>query len=186
MSNAANDYRPSLACFILFPLTLVVLGYFGSPTINPAVLVLIVFCNGFITGAALNYTFAHLLYVTPKSTHYMVTSILTTVRGFSGSFASAAGGGFFIRALRSALTTGFADAHLKPDEGLIRQLLGSPALVHKLNAPEKAIAIQSYDKALQSLWIAAAVFAMVFAIFQAGVGWKAADEAPAEHEETQE
>ena len=54
-------------------------------------MLLLLFFNGFFTGAAINYSFAHVLFLTPIHARYMVTAIVGTARGFSASFAAAAG-----------------------------------------------------------------------------------------------
>ncbi|PSK55767.1 hypothetical protein B9Z65_4645 [Elsinoe australis] len=173
-------YFPSLLTYILFPITFLALSLTSSATSSPALYVFLVFCNGFITGASLNYTFAHLLHLTPKSTHFMATSLVATFRGFAGSFASAAGGGYFVRVLREALTDQFAEYGVQPREGLIRRLLGSPALVRDLTGVEKDIAVEGYTVALKALWLGAAVLAAIIILLQAGTGWTAPVEAKEE------
>ncbi|KAF4551011.1 HC-toxin efflux carrier TOXA-like protein 2 [Elsinoe fawcettii] len=168
-------YTPALITYILFPITFLVLSITSSATSSPALYVFLVFSNGFITGASLNYTFAHLLHLTPKSTHFMATSLIATFRGFAGSFASAAGGGYFVRVLRDALTNGFADRGIQPRDGLIRRLLGSPALVRDLAGLEKEAAVEGYTVALKALWLGAAVLAAAIILLQAGTGWKGAE-----------
>ncbi|GAM86446.1 hypothetical protein ANO11243_044600 [Dothideomycetidae sp. 11243] len=171
----ASFYWPSVAIFLTFPVTLLVISSTSTATSSPVLLVVMMVLNGMLTGASLNYSFAHVLYLTPKSTHYMVTSILATFRGFSGSFASAVGGGYFVRVLRESLTQQFADLHLVRED-LVRKLLGSPALVRQLAGVEKEVAISGYTVALSKLWLAAAALAFAFAFVQAGTGWKAAPE----------
>lgn len=183
--QSLTENRSSILTYSIFPVTLLALALTVSATSSPVLLIIIVFANGFVTGAALNYTFAHVLYLTPKSTHYMVTSVMATFRGFAGSFASAAGGGYFVRMLRESLTTQFADHHVQPREGLVRKLLGSPALVQQLSGVERHAAVEGYNGALKALWLGAAVFAFVFALLQAGTGWKAPPEAEAEEQSAQ-
>ncbi|PNS18509.1 hypothetical protein CAC42_5048 [Sphaceloma murrayae] len=175
-------YFPALITYILFPITFLVLSLTSSATSSPVLYVFLVFCNGFITGASLNYTFAHLLHLTPKSTHFMATSLIATFRGFAGSFASAAGGGYFVRVLREALNHGFADRAIQPRDGLIRRLLGSPALVQTLEGAEKDVAVEGYTTALRALWLGAAVLAAVIIFLQASTGWTAPREAKEEEE----
>ena len=134
------------------------------------------FVNGLCTGAALNYTLAHILHLTLPSTHFIATSLLATFRGFAGSFGSAAGGGIFIRHLRGALEKGFAERGLVGREELTRQLLGSPALVATLVGEEKEVALQGYVSAIQGLFVAAAVLATICIFVQAGTGWTAPEE----------
>ena len=134
------------------------------------------FLNGFVTGAALNYNLAHLLHLTPSSTHYIATSLVATFRGFAGSFGSAVGGGLFTRLLRSSLQKGFKEANLGGRKVLIRQLLGSPALVGKLRGIERVVAVKGYEDALKGLWIAGAGLAALMVLVQAGTGWRGAKE----------
>lgn len=169
-------YLPSLVVYALFPLTLVALAMIASTHDGSVVLyVAIVFVNGFVTGAALNYTLAHVLHLTPTGTHYVATSLLATFRGFAGSFASAIGGGLFTRVLKESLTRQFGE-HGLAREDLVRRLLGSPALVPGLNGLEREVAVQGYQEALRALWLAAAGLAALMVIVQAGTGWKGANE----------
>ena len=174
--RSGSFYIPSLVVYALFPLTLVALAGIASTHDGSVVLyVAIVFVNGFVTGAALNYTLAHLLHLTPSATHYVATSLIATFRGFAGSFASAVGGGLFTRVLRESLTRQFEEHGLVKDV-LVRRLLGSPALVPGLEGLEREIAVQGYQDALRALWLAAAGLAALMVIVQAGTGWKGAKE----------
>jgi hypothetical protein len=138
----------------------------------PAVYFLTVFLNGLSTGAALNYTLAHLLHLTPPSTHFISTSLLTTFRGFAGSFGSAIGGGLFVRVLKSTLEDGFEkNGGLEGRQNLVRRLLGSPALVRTLKGDEKMVAINGYMTAFRALFLAGAGLAAVMVFVQAGTGW---------------
>jgi len=133
----------------------------------------VVFVNGFCTGAALNYTLAHLLHLTPPSTHYVCTALLTTFRGFAGSFGSAVGGGLFTRTLKHSLEKGFSrDGGLQGREELVRRLLGSPAIVQQLTGAAHSIAVHGYVKALSTLFFAGIGLALVMGLVQAGTGWK--------------
>jgi hypothetical protein len=132
-----------------------------------------VFVNGLCIGTALNYTLAHLLHLTPPSTHFISTSLLTTFRGFAGSFGSAIGGGLFIRVLKSGLEEGFENhGSLHGREDLVRRLLGSPALVKSLNGWEKSVAIQSYEGSISRLLLAVVGLSLVMVFVQACTGWK--------------
>jgi len=113
----------------------------------------------------------------------MTASLLTTFRGFAGSFGSAIGGGLFVRVLKARLETGF-EAHggLEGKEDLVRKLLGSPILVQTLEGPERKIAIESYEGSLNQLYIAAAGLALIMVFVQAATGWKAAKEDDREDE----
>lgn len=133
-----------------------------------------VFANGLCIGAALNYTLAHLLHLTPPSTHFISTSLLTTFRGFAGSFGSAIGGGLFVRVLKKTLEDGFEnDGGLKGREELVRKLLGSPALVKTLKGTEKTIAVNAYVAGLRNLFLSGVAIAVVVVVIQAATGWKA-------------
>ncbi len=149
---------------------------------------LALFANGFCTGAFLNYTLAHLLHLTRPSTHFIITSLLATFRGFSGSFGTAIGGGFFMGRLATHLSDGFA--RLDGGDGgnlsdarraLVTRLVGSPALVYGTDAQghamltdaERAVAVASYESALGQLYRSAALVALVMLIAQAGTGWAA-------------
>lgn len=91
-------------------------------------------------------------------------------RGFAASIGSAVGGGFFTRVLRRSLENQFAQRGLESQEGLIRRLLGSPALVNKLAGVEKEIAVDGYVWALQALFLTASALALAMMMFQAGTG----------------
>jgi hypothetical protein len=97
-------------------------------------------------------------------------------RSFAGSFGSSIGGGLFIRTLYQSLTAGFEKAGLRHKEELVRRLLGSPALVENLGGVEKEVAIQGYQGALRTLFLAAAGLAVVMILLQAGTGWTSPEE----------
>lgn len=143
-----------------------------ASTISPAWPALFTFTNGLCVGACLNYTLAHVLHLTAPETHYIVSSLIATFRGFAGSFASAAAGGIFGRILQDSLRTGFAREGLSGREGLIRRLLGSPALVAQLSGIERDVAVAGYGDALRGLFAAAAGLAVIMIAVQAGTGWK--------------
>ena len=157
--------------FILFPLTLLALSIASTPDVHPAIYVLATFANGFTVGAALNYTLAHILHLTQPETHFIVSSLIATFRGFAGSFGSAIGGGVFSRILRATLEDGFAKEHLTDEAELVRRLMGSPALVSQLDGVEKAVAVSSYVTAIKGLFAAAAGMAALTILAQAGTGW---------------
>lgn len=167
--------------YIIFPLTLVLLAFLSTATSSATFYVLTVFFNGFVTGAGLNYTLAHVLHLTPSSTHYITTSLLATFRGFAGSFGSAVGGGMFIRVLRASLMQGFRDRGFgKTKDDLVRRLLGSPALVGTLDGVERVVAVKGYEDALRNLFLAGAGLAALMVLVQAGTGWRGAKEEQAE------
>lgn len=176
--------RASLACFVLFGCTLALLSQISNPDTPAALYLLSVFVNGLSMGAALNYTLAHLLHLTPPSTHFMSTSLLTTFRGFAGSFGSAIGGGLFVRVLKANLEEGFEQhGGLEGREDLVRRLLGSPALVKSLEGAERAVAVSGYVVAVKSLFVAGAGLVVIMVFVQAGTGWKAGLEKKVESEE---
>ncbi|KAK3659007.1 hypothetical protein LTR56_001444 [Elasticomyces elasticus] len=186
ITRRGSFYIATLVVYALFPVTLVALAMLSTQHSPPALFVLVVGLCGAVTGAALNYNLAHLLHLTPKSTHYIATSLLATFRGFAGSFGSAIGGGIFTRKLSISLKQGFEDAGLEHEKGLIRRLLGSPALVGQLNGVEKRVAITGYEDALRTLFLAGAGLATVTVLVQAGTGWKAAIEEDSVLEEERE
>ena len=165
-------YIPCLVVYSLFPFTLVALAFLSTEHSSPTLYVLSIFACGAVTGAALNYTLAHLLHMTPKSTHYIATSLVATFRGFAGSFGSAIGGGLFTRTLRTSLTDNFAKEGLSHKETLVRQLLGSPAMVRQLEGVDKEVAIKGYEDALRVLFLAGAGLAVLMVFVQAGTGWR--------------
>lgn len=162
---------PAVVAYAIFPLTLIALALLSTQNSSATLYVLTVTACGAATGAALNYTLAHLLHLTPKSTHYIATSLVATFRGFAGSFGSAIGGGLFTRKLYASLEKGFEDGMLGKRKDLVRRLLGEPTLVGELGAVERVIAIRGYEEALKTLFIAAAVLAVVTVFVQAGTGW---------------
>jgi MFS family permease len=166
----------TVVVYALFPFTLVILAEISTEFSSPALYVLAVFACGGFTGAALNYSLAHLLHLTPKETHYIGSSLLAMFRSFAGSFGSSIGGGLFTRTLYQSLTAGFDKAGLRHKEDLVRRLLGSPALVENLGGVEKEVAINGYQDALRMLFLAAAGLAGLMVILQAGTGWTAPEE----------
>lgn len=159
-------------------------GEYAWPTHMTVLYVFVLFANGLCTGAALNYTLAHVLHLTPPHTHYMATSLIGTFRGFAGSFGSAIGGGIFARTLRASLEEGFkavdGDGNGEEEEeeerrhALIRRLLGSPALVHggDLTSKERQVAVEGYANATSVLFLSAVALSVVVLFVQAGTGWK--------------
>jgi hypothetical protein len=165
--------RTCVLGYFLFSCTLVLLSQISKQSTPAWLYFLSVFVNGLCTGAALNYTLAHLLYQTPASTHYITISLMATFRGFGGSFGSAIGGGLFTRILRDGLETGLEkNGGLAGREDLVRRLLGSPALVKSLRGSERSVAVDSYTASLRGLLLAGAGLALVMVCMQAGTGWK--------------
>lgn len=122
----------------------------------------------------MNYTLSHLLHRTTPHVHYIVTSLVAMSRGFAGSFGSAVGGGLFARELKRSLEKGFAEHGIPRhgQDGLIRKLLGSPALVVGLSGAEKEVAVQGYEHALRKLFMAGSILVIAATILQAGTGWR--------------
>lgn len=177
--RSGSFYVPTLVVYILFPFTMILLAVLSTHDSNKWLYVLDVLVSGGLTGAALNYNLAHLLHLTPKSTHYVATSLLATFRGFSGSFGSAIGGGMFSRTLYNSLTRQFAEHGIRNEELVIR-LLGSPALVGSLEGVQKEVAVQGYEEALKMLFLSGAGLAALMIIVQAGTGWNGAGEEEAQ------
>lgn len=166
-------YIHTIIANMLFPVTLIALGFISTPHSSPALYVLMVFCNGALAGAALNYTLVHLLHLTLPEVHPIVLSLLATFRGFSGSFGSAIGGGIFERVLRRNLVDGFAKAGIEDHTGLIRRLLGSPALVGTLQGQRREIAVDAYREGIRVLFFCGTGLAVAMLVVQAGSGWTA-------------
>ncbi|KAI8966613.1 MFS general substrate transporter [Daldinia sp. FL1419] len=180
--RTGSFWASCIISFVLFAASLFILSLASTPDIPISLYVVIVFLNGLFTGAALNYTLAHLLHLTLPDTHYIATSLLGTFRGFAGSFGSAIGGGIFARTLRESLERGFKaiDGPNGPEDRseLIRKLIGSPALVFNggLGDKEQAIAVQGYVDGLKVLFQAAVVLSIIVSFVQAATGWKGPDD----------
>ncbi|KAL5389531.1 hypothetical protein DPSP01_002428 [Paraphaeosphaeria sporulosa] len=166
-------YIHTLVANFLFPVTLIVLAFISTPQSSAALYVVMVFCNGALAGAGLNYTLVHLLHLTLPEVHPIVLSLLATFRGFSGSFGSAIGGGIFERVLQTSLVEGFSRAGIEDRTGLIRRLLGSPALVSTLEGPRREIAVNAYREGIKTLFLCGTGLAVLMTLVQAGSGWKA-------------
>lgn len=171
--RAGAFYIPSLVTYILFAVTLYVVARLSTPESATWAYVIALFANGFCTGAALNYTLAHVLHLTIPATHVIVIPLNAMFRGLSGSFGSAISGGQFARVLRSTLETDFDDRGLQGKGKLIRRLLGTPALVKSLVGVEKEVAIHGYTTAMKTLFVSGSVLALVMTLLQAGTGWAA-------------
>lgn len=183
IKRTGSFFLHTVVAMSLFPVTMAVLAFITTPDSPWSGYVLVVFLNGLVTGASMNYALVHLLHLTYVEVHPIVISLLATFRGFAGSFGSAIGGGLFGRVLHRSLKDGFADAGLTHQGDLIRRLLGSPALVGKLGGVEKTIAIGAYQDALKALFLSGVALSVVTAILQACTGWK---EPPKREEQTQD
>jgi hypothetical protein len=87
--------------------------------------------------------------------------------------------------LQASLIQGFKDKGSSGKAELIRQLLGSPALVQDLNGVDREVAIAGYTTALQGLFFVASGLAMIMVVVQASTGWKAPVGKPVETLDTQ-
>lgn len=165
-------YMHTLISMALFPVTLLILAFISTAHSAWGMYVLMVFCNGALAGASLNYALVHLLHLTRPDVHPIVLSLLATFRGFAGSFGSAIGGGFFGRVLHKSLVDGYAKAGLEDRGDLIRKLLGSPALVGTLKGTEKEVAVRAYEDGLKALFLGGVGLAIIVTLAQASTGWK--------------
>jgi hypothetical protein len=142
---------------------------------------MLVFANGFATGAALNYTLVHLLHCTQgRGSQYVATSLLATFRSFAGSFGTTIGGGVFYRILRESLFTGFLELDggdkLSPShQSILKRLLTDPSVAQHggLTPVDADIARQGYAAATRGLWLAAAFLSVFVIVLQALTGWEA-------------
>lgn len=173
-------WLPSWVAVVCISASIYALSFMTRSDIPLELFILVVFLCGAATGATLTYALAHLLHLSTKDTAFISSSLLNTARGFGGSFGTAIGGGIFYRILRANLTGGFlsldGDGPLTPERRrLISHLLGSPELVHGGNftADEAHIAMDSYSRAMQTVWQAAGTLVIVMAFFQAATGWTA-------------
>ena len=186
--RAGSFWLPAVLALSGFTVALLGMAFVSNRGIDWGVYVTVLFVNGLCTGAALNYTLAHLLHVSSADMHFIVTGLLSTFRGFAGSFGTAIGGGVFTRTLRAALTEGFArlgDGDGKAREKLITVLIGSPAAVWQdgvLSEAERGVAVDGYEQALTVLYKAAAALCVLVVVMQAGTGWMAPEGEKADEE----
>ena len=171
--RAGSFYIPTLITYVLFAVTLFIVAQLSTSDSETWVYVIALFANGFCTGAAMNYTLAHVLHLTIPATHVIVIPLSAMFRGMSGSFGSAVSGGLFARTLRSSLEKDFAARGLKGKEQLIRHLLGTPALVKGLVGIEKEVAVDGYTVAVKTLFVFGSTLALAMTFLQAGTGWTA-------------
>lgn len=178
--RAGSFWLPCIVSTALFSLALLALSLVSTAAAPGWLWVAAVVCNGFATGATLNYTLAHVLHVSAPGTHYIATGLLATFRGFAGSFGTSIGGGVFTRALRARLAAGFAvldgtgGAPLSPVRAsLVSRLVASPNLVFggSLSEAEREVAVRGYEGALKVLYTSAVVLMVVVVVIQAGTGW---------------
>ncbi|KAK3377848.1 major facilitator superfamily domain-containing protein [Podospora didyma] len=192
--RAGSFWLPSALSLILFGASLFALSFVSNAASPGGLYVLVVFVNGLCTGAALNYSLAHLLHLSHPDLHFITTGLLATFRGFAGSFGTAIGGGVFMRNLRDALTAGFirldgGSVLSEAREKLITVLIGSPAAVSDadfLTPPEREVAVAGYERALKVLYTAAALVCVLACVLQAGTGWAPPPVTDEEEEEIEE
>ncbi|CRG88419.1 putative MFS-type transporter YusP [Talaromyces islandicus] len=176
--KVTSYYTSCLVIFAIFIASFLMIACLSTTNSPVFLFFFAVFCNGFCAGALLNYTLSHVLHLTLPSTHFIVTSLVATFRSFAGSFGSAVGGGIFSRVLKGQLEAGFNghdsyDNFNKNNDDLIRELLGSPALVWKLEGYEREVAVAAYQSAIRTTFLAAFCLVTVMALLQAGTGWNA-------------
>jgi hypothetical protein len=166
-----NITSPCLVIFVRFALASLGLTYLSTPN-PPATMYLgTTFLNGLFDGALLNYTLSHVLHLTGSHVQYIVTALVAMFNGFAERFSSAVGGGFFARVLKASLEPGFSSHGLPPQPNLALELLGSPVLVMDLEGLEQEVSIASYEHAVQLLFLASGVVALIATVVQAGAGW---------------
>ena len=153
-----------------------VFAQISTPDPRPGLWVIVIFLNGFITGAILNYSYAHLLHLSRAKDHPIVTSLAALSRTSAGSFGSSIGGGMFGRVLKSNLEIGFEGQDFKGKDELINHLLGSPVLASNLHGMQRQVARDSYAAATSALFLGAGVIAIAATVFQGLTGWKAAED----------
>lgn len=171
--RAGSFWLSCILVYFLFAAAIFIISQISLPDSNIFGYVLALFVNGFITGALLNYTLAHVLHLTPPPTHVVVIPLNAMFRGLSGSFGSSIAGGIFLRSLYGSLNRGLSNEHIPNKNELIRKLLGTPQLVQELTGVEHDIALQSYITAFRNLFTAGSGLALIMMIFQAGTGWTA-------------
>lgn len=176
--RAGSFWLPCLISLFLFGLALFGLSLTSNAASPVWLYVVVIFCNGFCTGAACTYTLAHILHVSTPGTHYIATSLLATFRGFAGSFGTSIGGGIFTRQLREQLTMGYQTLDgtngLSPDRiSLVTRLVASPNLVFAgaLSDAEREVAVHGYEVALKVLYTSAVALTVLIIFIQAGTGW---------------
>lgn len=173
-------WLPSVLSLLMFSLSLYILSLVASPDLPIDLFIWAVLSNGLATGAVINYTLAHVLHLSHKSTRYITTSLIATFRGFGGSFGTAIGGGIFYRLLRSSLVSGFLDLdggdELSDErKTLVSRLAGTPGMVFggDLNGAERQVAVEGYAGATRGVWQAATALGLAMVVAQAATGWTA-------------
>ena len=172
-------WLPCLVSVLSFSLSMWALSLVAEPNASLATLVVTVMASGLATGAAVNYTLAHLLHHSHDGTQYITTSLLGTFRGFGGAFGTSIGGGIFTRLLQGSLADGFqfldgGDVLSPERKRLVSQLLGAPELIFgsALTPEDRQVAVDAYSSASRGVWQAAAALGLIVLVLQAGTGWK--------------
>lgn len=173
--RAGSFYAACLVTFVLFALSMFAVSWISTPSSNIYVYIAVLFFNGFLVGALLNYSLAHVLHLTAPATHIIVIPLNAMFRSLSGSFGSSISGGLFLRTLATTLSDEFARRGVTGKEGLIRQLIGTPILVQRLTGVEREVALIGYETGLKTVYLAGGCLAVVMLVVQAGVGWTAPD-----------
>lgn len=173
--RSGSFYVSTLVCFFLFVLSMATVSWVSTPTSNMWLYLLSIFVNGFIAGCLLNYSLAHVLHLTIPSTHVIVIPLNAMFRSLSGSFGAAISGGLFLRTLQRALKHEFKQRGLTGKSQLIRQLIGTPRLVQRLEGVDREVALLAYETAFRTMFIAGAGLAIIVLLVQAGTGWTAPD-----------
>lgn len=188
--RAGSFWLPCLVSLAAFALSMWLLSALARPAVTLGPLIVAVVVGGFATGAALNYTLAHLLHHTRRGEEYFSTSLLGTFRGFGGAFGTSLGGGVFARILQANLTDGFlsldgGDSLSPARMKLISRLMGAPELVHGAGLPadDTRVAVDAYAGASRGVWQAAAALGLVVLVLQAGTGWKGHSSKEAEEDD---
>lgn len=179
--RAGSFWLPCIVSIALFTLSMWLLASLARPGVSLAALIFAVAGGGFATGAALNYTLAHVLHHSHDGMDYITTSLLGTFRGFGGAFGTSVGGSIFSYGLQTSLERGFrildglySSEPLSPARRqLISRLLGAPELVHGggLTPEDKGVAVAAYAGASRGVWQAAAALGIIVLFLQAGTGW---------------
>lgn len=172
--RTGSYYWPTIISFILFAGCMLVFSQISTAHPKAGLYIATAFVNGIITGATLNYGYAHLLHISHPKQHSIVTSLVAMFRGFAGSFGSSIGGGIFRRTLKANLEVGFEGQEFEGKDKLIRQLLGSPVLARSLHGEQREIAKYSYAAATSTLFLTACALVLGVCILQACAGWIAA------------